>query len=87
MERLKQKLYKAAVALRNGEIASAQMSDLDRRIYAAAKEAVGPFGIAIDSICREWAEAKWILGPDITLMEVVRDWKRRHLGQHCAYYN
>jgi len=41
-----------------------------------------PLHVAID----EWVAARGLLGPTVGLLEVVRDWKRRHLSEHCEYF-
>ena len=56
------------------------------QVVAESAAVVAPFGRDTLSVCREWSEAQRILGPGVSLIEVVREWNQRHLFEQCEYY-
>ena len=74
-----------AIALANGRTQVLELGAADRDGYLYAKSllpATVPLHVAIE----EWVAARGLLGPTVGLLEVVRDWKRRHLAEHCEYF-
>ena len=53
--------------------------------YVAVRHAI-PAGHSLHSVCSEWLQAKELLGPGVSVLEVVRDWLKRHVGQHYEYF-
>lgn len=58
--------------------AALHLSPLDKRVWMSAKEVATRLGRPVDAICREYAEAAAVLGGSASLLEAVRDWRRRH---------
>jgi integrase len=78
LEDARRKAKEKANGLSNGEICDAlHLSPLDRRVYLSAKEVCAPTGRAVDSVCREWAEAMRLLGR-ATLRDAAKFWAAHH---------
>ncbi len=74
-----------AIALANGRAEVIELTAADRDGYLYAKSLL-PAGVPLHVAIEEWVAARGLLGPTAGLLEVVRDWKRRHLGEHCEYF-
>ncbi len=74
-----------ATALANGRTQVLELGAADRDGYLYAKSLL-PAGVPLHVAIEESVAARSLLGPTVRLLEVVRDWKRRHLGEHCEYF-
>ena len=74
-----------AIALANGRAQVLELGAADRDGYLYAKSLL-PASVPLHVAIEEWVAARGLLGPTVGLLEVVRDWKRRHLAEHCEYF-
>lgn len=61
-----------ALSILNAETETRDMSAADRRIYIAAREALGPHNLQVDAVARDAAEAHRIVGTKTSLAELAR---------------
>src|SRR6266403_3673096 len=74
-----------AVALANGRTQVLDLGAADRDGYLYAKSLL-PVDVPLHVAIEEWVAARSLLGRTVGLLEVVRDWKRRRLAEHCEYF-
>ena len=74
-----------AIALANGRAQVLELGAADRDGYLYAKSLL-PASVPLHVAIEEWVAARDLLGPTVGLLEVLHDWKRRHLGEHCEYF-
>jgi integrase len=68
----------ACVKISNGEQVVLELRQSDRLTYLRAVEAVAGVEVPIDIACREYAEARALLGGRVGVLEACRDWLKRN---------
>ena len=64
-----------AIGILNGNLDAAQLDAGDHRAYVAARDALRPYGIAVDLAARECAAARAIVG-EVSLQDAARFFQR-----------
>jgi integrase len=77
-EEAKEIALNACRQIASGNQLSLTLANSDRMTYIRATEALTPVGIALDTACREYADARQILGGKASLAEACREWMNRN---------
>jgi integrase len=72
IEALRPEAERIATAILNADTAALELTAEQRRIAGAAFSSLAPFGLQLDAIAREAAEAAQILGPRFSIVEMAR---------------
>ena len=75
LPRLRRKMEQVAIGILNGNLDAAQLDAGDHRAYVAARDALRPYGIAVDLAAREYAAARALLG-EVSLQDAARFFQR-----------
>jgi integrase len=62
----------------NGDSVALTLKETDRLSYLRSREVLSPFGIQIDTACREYADALQILNGKASVVEACRDFVKLH---------